>query len=77
MRILVTGATGFGSAALARLREEGHDVVAVVRTHDRSASRLPATEVLAIDIARAISAGDWLPHRCRDTANVQDVAENA
>lgn len=61
MRILLTGANGFiGSAVLARLKDHGHQVVAVTRTG--SARGLSADRVVALDIARATHAADWLPH---------------
>ncbi|HEX2255702.1 MAG TPA: SDR family oxidoreductase [Afifellaceae bacterium] len=62
MRILLTGANGFiGSAVLAALRREGHEVVAVVRSQ-RSARRLPSVQIVRIDIAEARRPQDWLPH---------------
>lgn len=63
MRVLLTGATGLiGSAVLARLRGEGHEVVAVARS-GAAAVRLPeAASCVALDIASATSAADWLPH---------------
>ena len=63
MRVLLTGATGLiGSAVLAALRSEGHEVVAVVRSA-ASASRLSsATRCIALDIGRATEPADWLPH---------------
>ena len=66
MRILLTGATGFiGSAVLARLRAEGHEVVAVTRTNGRAAKRLPIDRFVVLDIAAsppelAQSAKLWL-----------------
>ncbi|HEU5273169.1 MAG TPA: SDR family oxidoreductase [Xanthobacteraceae bacterium] len=63
LRILLTGATGLiGSAVLARLRSEGHEVIAVVRAPDGAARRLPASGLVVMDIARAARAEDWLPH---------------
>jgi uncharacterized protein YbjT (DUF2867 family) len=60
--MLLTGATGLiGSAVLARLVREGHEVVAVTRPG--SARReLGATRWLGLDIAGAGRVGDWLPH---------------
>jgi len=54
LRVLLTGATGLiGSAVLAALRSEGHEVVAIVSSA-ASASRLPsATRCIALDIGRA------------------------
>lgn len=61
MRVLLTGANGFiGSAVLARLAAMGHEVVAVTRTG--AAHGLPAQRAVAIDIAKAARAEDWLPH---------------
>lgn len=63
MRILLTGATGFiGSAVLARLASEGHEVVALVRSRGAAVRRLPASRLVVLDIARAVRAEDWLEH---------------
>src|SRR4051812_43334557 len=63
MRILLTGATGFiGSAVLARLKEAGHEVIAVVRRLDGAARRLPADRFLVLDVAKATKPEHWLPH---------------
>ena len=61
--MLLTGATGLiGRAVLASLHGEGHAVVAVAR-HADAAARLPeAAACIALDIAKATSPGDWLPH---------------
>jgi uncharacterized protein YbjT (DUF2867 family) len=63
LRVLLTGATGLiGRAVLASLYGEGHEVVAVVRDAN-AAIRLPeAARCIALDIARATSPADWLPH---------------
>ena len=63
MRLLLTGATGLiGRAVLASLRGEGHAVVAVARNAD-AATRLPeAAGFIALDIAKATTPADWLPH---------------
>jgi uncharacterized protein YbjT (DUF2867 family) len=63
LRVLLTGATGLiGRAVLASLHGEGHAVVAVAR-HADAAARLPeAAACIALDIAKATSPGDWLPH---------------
>jgi uncharacterized protein YbjT (DUF2867 family) len=56
LRVLLTGATGLiGSAVLARLQKEGHEVVAVAR-------ELGATRWLALDMAKAARAEDWVAH---------------
>jgi uncharacterized protein YbjT (DUF2867 family) len=63
VRVLLTGANGFiGSAVLARLKGEGHALVAVTRGAGPSVRRLPADAFVTIDIARATRAEDWLPH---------------
>jgi uncharacterized protein YbjT (DUF2867 family) len=63
LRILLTGATGLiGSAVLARLQNEGHEVVAVVCTLDQAARRLPASDVVALDLRKALDPNDGLPH---------------
>jgi uncharacterized protein YbjT (DUF2867 family) len=60
LRVLVTGATGLiGSAVVARLRRDGHDVIAAVRRRDSAALRLPANRLLEIDMVRALTADAW------------------
>ena len=62
MRILLLGASGFiGSAILARLISEGHEVMALVRRAG-AADHLPASSVIQADIARATAPEDWFPH---------------
>jgi uncharacterized protein YbjT (DUF2867 family) len=63
VRVLLTGATGLiGSAVLAGLRDQGHEVVAVVRS-GAAAARLPGvTRGVALDIAEATGPADWLLH---------------
>jgi uncharacterized protein YbjT (DUF2867 family) len=63
LRVLLTGATGLiGSAVLAALASEGHEVAAVVRGAG-SADRLPsAARCIVLDIGRAKAASDWLSH---------------
>ena len=63
LRVLLTGATGLiGRAVLAGLTGEGHAVVAVARSAG-AAARLPeAASCIALDIAKATSPADWLPH---------------
>jgi uncharacterized protein YbjT (DUF2867 family) len=60
LRVLLTGATGLiGSAVLAGLRGQRHEVVAVVR----GAARLPVgVACVALDIATAREPAAWLPH---------------
>lgn len=61
VRVLLTGATGLiGSAVLARLQAEGHEVHAVVRRMGSPAKRLPAARLVELDIARATKAEVWL-----------------
>ncbi|HWL94713.1 MAG TPA: NAD(P)H-binding protein, partial [Phycisphaerae bacterium] len=58
MRVLLTGANGFlGSAVLARLRAEGHDVVAVTRSQSLG---LSASKNIHVDIARATRPEHWM-----------------
>ena len=59
MRVLLTGATGFiGSAVLARLAAEGHDVRAVAR---RPGAGLTPAEWCNLDLARTTDAAAWRP----------------
>lgn len=61
MRILLTGASGFiGSAVLARLQGEGHDVVPVYR-RPRTAATTGGPYVI-LDLAQAGEPEAWLPH---------------
>ncbi|WP_309091997.1 SDR family oxidoreductase [Phenylobacterium sp.] len=63
MRILLTGATGFiGSAVLARLKADGHEVLAVSRSAGPAARRLAPDRWIALDMARASQPADWTPH---------------
>lgn len=62
MRVLLTGATGFiGSAVLARLVSDRHDVVAVTR-RTSSVVRKSGVRWIAVDMARAIAPEAWAPH---------------
>jgi uncharacterized protein YbjT (DUF2867 family) len=62
MRILLTGASGLvGSAVLALLRSEGHDIAAVVRRSSPNIAGL-VTTCIRMDISRATSPEAWLPH---------------
>ncbi|TFI59419.1 SDR family oxidoreductase [Sphingomonas parva] len=61
MRILLLGATGLiGSAVAARLKGEGHHVVAVARSP--APGRVAADEWVTIDLRRATSPDIWAPH---------------
>jgi len=63
MRVLLTGATGLiGSAVLARLQAEGHEVAAVTRRTGSTAYRLSPARWIKLDIARATRPEDWRPH---------------
>jgi uncharacterized protein YbjT (DUF2867 family)/uncharacterized membrane protein YhaH (DUF805 family) len=63
MRVLLTGATGFiGSAILARLMTDGHEVIAVTRSAGASTRRLFPTKWVELDMARATRPRDWLAH---------------
>ncbi|HEX6259109.1 MAG TPA: NAD(P)H-binding protein, partial [Woeseiaceae bacterium] len=60
MRILLLGASGFiGSAVLARLVQEGHDVRAVAR---RRGDELPQVQWIHLDIARTTTVPAWRAH---------------
>jgi uncharacterized protein YbjT (DUF2867 family) len=62
-RVLLLGATGLiGSAVAARLRSDGHGVVAVARGEGPAAASLRAERVLRIDLRDARSPDDWYPH---------------
>lgn len=84
MQVLVTGATGLiGSALLARLRQEGHEVVGVARNPRGRQTALAADRWIALDFAQATRPEDWLPHLAGIDAVVncagllQDAADNA
>ncbi|MFN3522618.1 MAG: SDR family oxidoreductase [Phenylobacterium sp.] len=62
MRILLTGATGFiGSALLARLAADGHEVWAVTRRRGIAARRLAPARWLELDVAHATDPEVWRP----------------
>lgn len=63
MKILVTGAYGFiGSAVTARLAQNGHQLIGVGRNVADAARKQPDVQWIALDIGRAKSPEDWLPH---------------
>jgi len=62
MRVLVTGAYGLiGSAILARLHRDGHDLIAAGRSIDEARRRLPYARWIAADFARLTTADAWRP----------------
>jgi uncharacterized protein YbjT (DUF2867 family) len=63
MRVLVTGAYGLiGSACLARLHADGHDLVAAGRSIAGARRRFPYARWIETDFARLTGAQAWLPH---------------
>lgn len=63
MRVLLTGANGLiGSAVLARLASEGHEVVAVLRPGAALPGLAAAAARVELDMAKAAAAADWRPH---------------
>ena len=61
MRILIVGASGLiGSAVAAHLGGQGHEIVMASRSGS-PAGLLPA-KIIRMDLARATSPEDWLPH---------------
>src|SRR5690606_10604866 len=62
MHVLVTGAYGLiGSAVVARLRAEGHQVTGTGRDTTAVAGRHPDMRWLSADFTR-MAEEDWLPH---------------
>jgi len=81
MRVLVTGASGFlGRAACARLLEDGHDVVALVR---RSGSEPAGTRAVMGDLAEPVTlvaavadaAPDAVLHLAAEIASQRNAAK--
>jgi uncharacterized protein YbjT (DUF2867 family) len=63
MRILLIGASGLiGSAVAARLRRDGHDIVAIGRGGGPAARRVPVDRWIRLDLRQATSPEAWLPH---------------
>jgi uncharacterized protein YbjT (DUF2867 family) len=63
MRVLVTGAYGLiGSAVLARLHRDGHEVVGGGRSLDQARLRAPYARWIETDFDRLTLTGDWLAH---------------
>jgi len=63
MRILVLGGYGFiGSAVVARLSAEGHEIVGAGRRTGRASRRRPDLRWIKINIANARSPERWLKH---------------
>ena len=62
MRVLVTGAYGLiGSAILARLHRDGHDLIAAGRSLDEARRRFPYAQWIEADFARLTTADAWRP----------------
>ena len=62
MRVLVTGAYGLiGSAILARLHRDGHELIAAGRSLDEARRRFPYAQWIAADFARLTAAAAWRP----------------
>ena len=62
MRVVVTGAYGLiGSAVLARLNRDGHELVAVGRSIDQARQRFPYAQWIEADFARLTTADAWHP----------------
>ncbi|HEX8467432.1 MAG TPA: SDR family oxidoreductase [Allosphingosinicella sp.] len=63
MRILLIGATGLiGSATAARLRRDGHEIVAVARGGGPAARRVPVDRWVRLDLRDATTPAAWRPH---------------
>jgi uncharacterized protein YbjT (DUF2867 family) len=62
MRVLVTGAYGLiGSAVLARVKRDGHEVVGAGRSVEEARRRFPDVRWIEADFARLTSPPAWLP----------------
>jgi uncharacterized protein YbjT (DUF2867 family) len=63
MRILLIGASGLiGSAVAARLKRDGHEIVAVGRGGGPAARRVPVDGWVKLDLRDATRMEAWLPH---------------
>jgi uncharacterized protein YbjT (DUF2867 family) len=63
MRILLLGASGLiGSAVAARLKLDGHEIVAVGRGGGPAARRVPVDRWVKLDLRQATKPETWLPH---------------
>ncbi|HEX8226200.1 MAG TPA: SDR family oxidoreductase [Allosphingosinicella sp.] len=63
MRILLIGASGLiGSAVCARLKRDGHEIIAVGRGGGPAARRVPVDRWVRLDLREATSPEAWLPH---------------
>ncbi len=62
MRVLVTGAYGLiGSACLARLHRDGHELVGAGRSLDEAQRRFPYAQWIVADFARLTAVAAWRP----------------
>jgi uncharacterized protein YbjT (DUF2867 family) len=62
MRVLVTGAYGLiGSACLARLRRDGHELVGAGRAVAEAQRRIPFAQWVEADFRRLVSIESWRP----------------
>lgn len=62
MKVVVTGATGFvGQRLIERLQEEGHQVLALVRSPDKAAKLFPSQKFSNVNIQgyEPQASGDW------------------
>jgi uncharacterized protein YbjT (DUF2867 family) len=63
LQILLIGASGLiGSAVAARLKRDGHEIVAVGRGGGPAARRVPVDRWVKLDLRQATTAEAWLPH---------------